>query len=226
MADIDADIAAWEGLINRYLAHRDRAAASGPSLHYSDARLALYGLTANALVTGLLNLKMAKTTLLSAQWWNLNIPYVSELPKRQRQTDEFLEHSKISVFVLFFSFYESTIRALLRAVRPGACNNAFDAFASVYTCLLAHLGLNQHIRFLDFARTLRNLIHNNGVYINKGGKDESLSFNGQAYLFEHGKKVTFAFPDLFISIYDHTLALSNDITAHPEIMNLPAASTP
>jgi hypothetical protein len=197
MADIKQEIDAWEALINKYLAHRDRATARAPSLHYADARIALYGLTGNALVTGLLSLKMVKTTLLSNQWWDVNVPYVKESPKRQHQTDEFVVHSKIAIFVLFFSFFESIIRALLRAVVPGACNNAFDAFASVYTCLLAHLDLKQHISLLDFARTpiaarsaharqramavtLRNLIHNNGVYISKGRKNESLSFSTAA----------------------------------------------
>jgi hypothetical protein len=211
--------------INTYLAHRDSTVAKAPSLHHTDVRLALYGLTGNALVTGLLNLKMVKTTLLNNQWWDVNIPYVPELPRRQHQTDEFVQQSKIAVFLLFFSFYESIIRVLLRAIRPGACNNAFDAFASIYTCLLAHLGLKQHIPLLDFARTLRNLIHNNGVYINKTGRNESLSFSGQTYLFEHGKRVTFAFPTLFLAIYEQTLTLSNDITAHPEVINLPPTAT-
>jgi hypothetical protein len=161
-----------------------------PSLHYSDVRLALYGLTGNTLVTGLLNSKMIKTCLLSNSWWDMNIPYVTERVKRQHQTDELVNQSKIAIFVLFFSFYESTIRAILRAVCPGACNNGFDAFASVYTCLLAHLDLRRHIPLLDFARTIRNLIHNNGMYIHKTGKDESLPFNGDLYLFEHGKKIT------------------------------------
>jgi len=182
LADINQDIAAWEELINKYLAHRDRV-AKAPSLHCSDVRLALYGLTGNALVTGLLTLKMVRTTLLSNEWWDINVSYVKELPKRQHQTDEFVAHAKIGVFVLFFSFYESIIRVLLRAVLPGACNNAFDAFASVYNCLLTHLNLKQHISLLDFARTIRNLIHNNGVYLNKSGKDETLLFSGDCPTF-------------------------------------------
>ena len=168
---------------------------------------------------------MVKTTLLSNQWWDVNVPYVKEFPKRQHQTDEFVAHAKIGVFVLFFSFYESIIRVLLRAVLPGACNNAFDAFASVYNCLLTHLNLKQHISLLDFARTIRNLIHNNGVYINKSGKSETLLFNGQTYLFEHGKKVTYAFPDLFLAIYERILMLSDDINAQADIIGLPSMPT-
>jgi hypothetical protein len=225
VADINQDIAAWEALINKYLAHRDRLAIAEPSRHYSDVRLALYGLTGNALVTGLLNLKMVKTCLLSNSWWDTNVPYVPEHPKRQHQTDELVNQSKIAIFVLFFSLYESTIRAILRAVRPGACNNGFDAFASVYTCLLVHLDLKQHIPLLDFARTIRNLIHNNGTYIHKTGKDESLPFNGNTYRFEHRKKITFAFSDLFLTIYEQTLTLSDDLNAHPEIVGLPPTPT-
>jgi hypothetical protein len=225
VADINHDIAAWEALINKYLAHRDLLALAAPSRHYSDVRLALYGLTGNALVTGLLSLKMVKTCLLNNAWWDVNVPYLPEHAKRQHQTDELVNQSKIATFVLFFSFYESTIRAILRAVRPGACNNGFDAFASVYTCLLAYLDLKQHIPLLDFARTIRNTIHNNGMYIHKNGKDESLPFNAAMYRFEHGKKITFAFSDLFLSIYEQTLMLSDDLNAKPEIAGLPPTPT-
>ena len=220
--DIDKHIAEWETLINSFLAHRDRVLGKIPSLHYSDVRVGLYGLTGNALVTGLLTLKMVKTTLLHKQWWQVNVPYVPEQAKCQHQTDELIVHSKIGVFVLFFSFYESTVRTLLRAVCPGACNNGSDAFANVYTCLLTHLGLKQHISLLDFARTIRNLIHNNGMYLHKSCKNETLSFRGKTYLFEHGKKIQFAYLELLMAIYADTLKLSDDLNAHPEVLSLPA----
>jgi len=83
---------------------------SNPALHYSDVRLALYGLTGMALVTGLLSTRMTKTCLLQLTWWNANAPQIASTVDRQKQTDEFVTHNKISVFVLFFSFYEATIR--------------------------------------------------------------------------------------------------------------------
>lgn len=224
-ASIDQHIAEWEGLVDKHLSHRDRLVATSPSLLPSDVRLALYGLTGNSLVTGLLTLKMLKTCLMSNRWWEVNVPYVPEHTKRQHQTDEFIMHSKMGTFVLFFSFYESAVRVMLRAILPGACNNAFDAFASVYACLFTHLHLKKHIPLLDFARTIRNLVHNNGVYFNKTGKDETLSFDGQPYIFQHGKPITFAFAELFFTIYERLLSVSDDLNAHPDIIGLPSTPT-
>ncbi len=165
--DINQQIAAWEALVDRYILSRDRVATGHPNMHLRDVRLALYGIPGNVLVTGLLNIKMLKSCLLNRSWWDENIKNNGELEKRQHQTDEFVTHSRVSIYLLVFSFYEATLRALLRAVRPGACDNALAAFATVYTALLTDLGLRQHIGFLDFARTLRNLIHNNGTYFKR-----------------------------------------------------------
>jgi len=224
--DIDNHIAAWEALVDRYVVHRTRVWRAYPKLDSSDVRLALYGLPGNALVTGLLNIKMTKSCLLNTSWWDQNVKSNREIEKRQHQTDEFVVHSKLSVFVLAFSFYESVIRETLRAARPGACNNGFAAFSTVYTSLLMHLSLQRHVAPLDFARTLRNLIHNNGTYFGKNGVNETLCFDGKHYLFEHQRKVNFAYSELLFSIYEALLSLSDDINAHPQISGLPPTLMP
>lgn len=95
--DIDEHVAIWEALVDKYLAHRDRVAAANGRLHYSDVRLALYGIPGNVLVTGLLSVKMTKSCLLSRSWWDANVKNNQEFEKRQHQTDEFVTHSKVSV---------------------------------------------------------------------------------------------------------------------------------
>ena len=79
---------------------------------------------------------------------------------------------------------------------------------------------------LDFARTLRNLIHNNGTYFGKQGKNESLPFNGQTYNFEHGKGVRFAYQQLLFSIYEQILLLSDDLNDSPLVKALPPTPVP
>lgn len=221
MADINQEIATWSALVDEYLLHRDRRQVKSPGMPWADARLSLYGTTGNALVTELLTFKMIKTTLLSNPWWQANVPNLPEHEKRQHQTEVLVDHSKIATFVLFFSFYESVIRVILRAVKPGACDNGFAAFASVYTALFTHLNLQAHIPVLDFGRTIRNLIHNNGTYLNNNGRDESLTFNGTTYVFEHGRRVQFVYVDLLVTYYRAMLTVSDDINAAADVIRLP-----
>jgi hypothetical protein len=220
-ADIDRTIAMWETVVNKYVEHRRSAVVANPAWPPTDLRLALYGLPGNVLVTGLLNVKMVKSCLLEKAWWDANIIGNRDLSQRQHQTDQFVIHSKIGVYALFFSMFEALLRQLLRVLKPGACNNAYDAFANVYTCLLGVVGLQRHVPLLDFARTLRNLIHNNGTYISRAGINERLAFNGQTYIFEHGRRVDFAYEELLFDIYDGALALTDDLIACQELKTMP-----
>jgi hypothetical protein len=224
--DINAHIATWEAILNKYAERRNRLLAAYPALTWEDVRPSLYGLPANALVQAFLSTKMTQSCLLRTDWWKVNVPQYQGLAQWQKQTDEFVLYTKMSVFLLFFSYYESIIRQIVRAYDPKACNNATDAFANVYTFLLTQVGLTKYLPMMDFARTMRNLIHNNGVYYGKKGKDEELKFDGKSYKFEHGKPVVFAYPETLYGIYEQVLSLSDDLNAHPDIMALPPTSAP
>lgn len=225
MADnIDQHIEAWEALVNKYVDHRNKIAAATSCLGSDDVRLAIYGMPGNAFITGLLSMKMIKTSLMNTDWWDLNVKGNSK--NRQHQTDEYVTHTKTAVYLLSFSLFEAVLREMLRAIRPGACNNGFAAFESIYTALLTHLGLKKHLELLDFGRTLRNLIHNNGTYFSKDGSNKKLQFRGVGYVFEHRRKVTFAYPDLLFQIYEGLLVISDDLNSHYEIRALPPTPMP
>jgi len=194
--------------------------AKHSGLTYKDVRPSLYGLPGNALITGLLSTKLTKDCLLRETWWKDNAELTRKLGNRQHHTDEFVNNNKMSVYILFFSFYESVIRELVRGLLPGACNDAYDPFANVYGALLKRVDLQRHSPLLDFARTMRNLIHNNGFFLNKQKRDESHTFNGTVYFFEHDKPVRFALATVLYEIYEQALNLSDDLNTHPDIIAL------
>jgi hypothetical protein len=138
-SDIDQYIQQWEVIVDKYVEHRKQTMALNPSWPEDDFRLALYGLSGNLLVTGLLGAKMIRTCLLSTAWWDANIEGNRTLSQRQHQTDQYVVHAKVGVYVLFFSMLEAVLRQLLRELEPGACNNAYDAFVNVYRPLLKHV---------------------------------------------------------------------------------------
>jgi hypothetical protein len=220
---LDQHIKTWEDLMDKYFTHRHDALVANPKMLRDDTRLELYSKAGGALVNGMLSFKMIKTCLFGEAgktWWELNATGMKTMLQRQHQTNEYVTHQKFGIFIQFFSVYESLIRDLLRKCLPGRCNDGQAAFASVYTCLLTELNLMKHKPLLDFARTLRNLVHNNGVYLNDKKNNETFPFDGKNYHFEHGKVVEFAYASLFFRIYEEVLALSDDLNAHPKIMRL------
>jgi hypothetical protein len=53
---------------------------------------------------------------------------------------------------------------------------------------------------LDFYRTIRNTVHNNGIYFHKNRKTENINWNGKTYTFNYGKKINFATWDLLFEV--------------------------
>lgn len=121
--DIDQHINQWETIVNNYVEHRKNTMVRNPSWPEDDVRLALYGLPGNVLVTGLLSAKMTKNCLLKTDWWDNNICGNQNLSQRQFQTDQWVIHTKVGVYILFFSMLEAVLRKMLRELKPGACNN-------------------------------------------------------------------------------------------------------
>ena len=93
-----------------------------------------------------------------------------------------------------FSAVEHGVRAIRRAVKPSA-PEADGPFYGVYVAVLRSectvARREEHIQLLDFLRTLRNTIHNNGVFQPTNGKDVDFTVAGREYAFRVGKQASF-----------------------------------
>lgn len=81
--------------------------------------------------------------------------------------------------------------------------------------------MQHQVSFLDFARELRNLVHNNGIYISKDSQDLTLVFNNQTYNFKHANKVNFAYAELLFEIYEKALLFIDELVACPYVEQMP-----
>ena len=70
------------------------------------------------------------------------------------------------------------------------------SFKQVYLWLFSELGLDQqHIAVLDILRCIRNVNHDNGVFI---GTNEDIAYKGSHYVFKNRTSVTFLTWDLLL----------------------------
>ena len=212
MADsIDAEIHEWEKVVDYHIGRRHAAKEAHPGWIEDDLRIAIYNLPMNALISGLLNAKMIKTTLLRNEWWDVNVVNNRTFEQRQFQTDQFVIHTKVGIYVVYLSMLEAVLRRLVSELAPGKCGNGFDPFSNIYGYLLKTTSLQQHGVALDFARELRNLIHHNGIYINKNGQSTSYEFDNVKYTFKHGQSVDFAYPSVLFSMFLRLLSCIDDL---------------
>lgn len=143
---------------------------------------------------------------------------------------ELAGYYKIAFVQCVFSATESSLRLLLRALNPTACNNGTAEFKSIYDCLIrTELELscaNDWISMLDLFRLIRNTFHNNGVYFHKSGLNESILYRGARYHFRYGEKIDFVYWDLCKEILDDVIILFSHILAHHRVLSLPQIKDP
>ena len=125
----------------------------------------------------------------------------------------------------FFTLIETYFRIFLRAIDPTACNGATSAFANISESLLGAKQLNfpnsdrlAALELLSFARLIRNLIHNDGVYFADDGIDKTVTFKDNSYTFRHGQQVNFVYWELLLNLAEDIRQLLVQVISHPQIM--------
>lgn len=212
-------ISSWEDILDKYSEARKIVIRQNPNWKEDDPRIAIFGLTGNVLVSGLINAKLFKSCLIDKEWWRNYISGISE-ENIQKQADQYIIHTKTMTYILFFSYFESEFRRLFLLVLPGQCNNGTDSFSNLYNKLLKHLDSQQFLPLLDLSRELRNLIHNNGRYISKLLNDKEIEYKGVLYAFVHGRQIDFAYQELFFLIYKDILEFLEYLVNHKDIRRL------
>ena len=210
----------------KVLQDRNSLSAAHPSWHREqDVRLDSLNTLWNLLASTEIGLSLL-WELAYDDWWQSKAIDPQKLTSYDKASqtlgsERFLKHGfSMGLFILA----ERTLRIFLRAIDPAACNGATAEFKSVYSALLGSHGLDlpkqergKALEFLDFMRTIRNLIHNDGIYFDTRGQDRELSFNGRTYRFAHAKPVNFVTSDLLLTFTQHIYELLVRIISHPKI---------
>ena len=167
--------------------------------------------------------------LIDKEWWRSNSGIVSISPEASQggivpHVDTFLTLVRSGFTHLAFSQLETTLRKFLRTVAPGEVSNATGEFKNVYDCLLkTHLkrdsGWDNQIHVIDFFRVIRNLIHNNGCYMNRRGVDFSTRYRNVSYNFVNGSHVNNIPFGVIVDLLEDVVQVIWEIIEHPKIRN-------
>jgi hypothetical protein len=146
---------------------------------------------------------------------NLAVPNSDDRLALVENFDIFLKIGFIQT--LTSSAIESSIRTVASCINNKEYRKRESSFKQVYLWLFSDLGLDQqHIALLDLLRCIRNVNHDNGVYI---GTNEDIYYKGSHYVFQNQASVTFL-------TWDTLLDFSFDIRdLLVELVNLEAISS-
>lgn len=185
-------------LINSTKSEWKRLKKSQPTWNPKDIRLTALSRMLYVLHSTLLEYTFAPKVpniLHGNEWWEKNgIQRIVDSRQIENIIEGFKQYIEIGFFNIFFSTTESAFRIFLRAIDSAACNKGTDSFKSIYYCLLqSKLSKcpDNSVELLDLLRSLRNTLHNNGVYFHRDMKDLKINYKGETYEFHYGKPISF-----------------------------------
>lgn len=214
-----------EELISATAVEQKRAAERFPK---NDGRMGAFGTHATALKPVHLGLVLLSKHLLVPEWWkNISGGTVSHSDLIIR-TEQF-HHLLIDGMVHGLSItLETTLRNLVRALDDSACGGGQAPYESIYKWLLKRLSLHtdENIALLSLLRLLRNTNHNNGVHIDRKGKDYIVEWQGKDYSFNHGEPVDLVYWPFLLEIAEKNRQFLETLVYHPEIQSLTFVTDP
>ncbi len=185
------DILALEDAANRFGAAREGVLAQHSTWDKDDARLALFSKCQNVVRSGMTLLAVVRHGMTKPGFWESGfqrVPSEIELAHAMREAERF---TMIGTLHGVFSCLESSVRIYQRALDPAAHAGATTEFKPLYASLLRVLACQATESLFDILRETRNVIHNNGVYMNRQARDRTVVHAGVTYQLQHGKLVGF-----------------------------------
>ena len=193
-----------------------------------DARISGFAKLGNVQSSVALGIKFYADNLIDPDWWAEHSDGYSAEDKR-RINLAYVDLERIAFIQGGVSAVESTLRVLLRAIDPSACNKGLASFRSIYECLFrSKLATEpqEGIALLALFREVRNTVHNNGVYFNRYGRSCVLDYRGVTYHFDHGCKIVVADWDTLTMLMRDSAEMLTVVINHPVILDIDTITDP
>lgn len=213
-----------ERIRNSTSLEKERLIAAHPNWDSEkDARITSFSKFINVLNSTQLAFVFISRNLPNNGWWQDISKEPVSTSDRLAYTREFQNFVKLGFVQFSFSSIESAFRIFLRAIDPGACSGGIASFKSIYECLLrsnlssAPAGA---VELLDVLRHVRNTVHNNGVYFDRGGMNAQAIYKGVTYHFRHGQPVDFVHWGLLLTLTDDVRQLLVQVVSDKAIAGI------
>jgi hypothetical protein len=191
-----------------FLELHQRVAAAHPEwLREHDARTNLLAKPVNIILIAVVNMRLTQRFLPYVDFWRSHISPAYDSPSAIDQP--YFEQNTFYRFG-FFIFLLSNIEHGFRAIQPrvvkGVDSHSQQPFEQVYKSLfdavLPAAKATELTTLYDLLRTMRNTVHNNGVYSPRSQKDATYDVAGRVYEFRLNRRVEYFGWEFFIAWLD------------------------
>jgi hypothetical protein len=167
----------------------------------NDARVTFFKHLVNVIDSTIVSLLVAHKYLGDENWWKEIQKEYNLSARRIPFVREFAYYDQVvtnSFFHLMFSSFESSIRLIVKRYDSNLYNSQRD-FNPLSKGLISKLKLGNKDKFIDLISSIRNSIHNNGLYVPMGSiKNKKIVWNNVMFHFDENKPI--AIKDLWSSL--------------------------
>jgi hypothetical protein len=167
----------------------------------NDARVTFFKHLVNVIDSTIVSLLVAHKYMGDENWWK-EVQKEYNLTARPihfvREFDYYDQVVTNSFFLLMFSSFESSIRLIVKRYDSNLYGSQRD-INPLCKGLISRLKLGNKDKFIDLISSIRNSIHNNGLYVPKGStKSTKIVWNNVIFQFDEDKPI--AIKDLWSSL--------------------------
>lgn len=218
-----------EKLINALKKEHESTLQRHPTWEATDARVTVFAKYANTLSSAHLGLIFQHEQMSHRQWWRP--PHFTAMKPLTDDdiTNEIVEFDRflrVGCIQMQVSAIESSFRLYVRALDPTACKNGHSEFEPLYRWLFRHLGPQQYEPLMQLLLSVRNTIHNDGVYFHRLGQNKTLVYKGTTYSFEVGKGINFATWPFLLYLAEELIRMIIEVVESKAVASLAAIDDP
>lgn len=189
----------------------------------SELRSTVLQRLSTVVLTYVVGLVVTQKHLLHFEWWERH--FGTNITNDQKMTNAAAVFDSMSsiTFLSAYSTLEALIRQILYSFDPNACNESTAGYWKVRTYLFEHHLVLEHQDYssmFQLTSTLRNCIHNQGVYRHAIDKELIIEHNQIRYTFLNMIPPNCLQPENLLSLLSEMGEMIFDILSDPNVKNL------
>jgi hypothetical protein len=217
-----------EQLITELREERERIMQKHPRWKATDARVTIFTKYANTLSSVYLGL-IFEQEYLSHRQWSMPPRYAAMTSVTDDSNNKLVAFDRfllVGCIQMQVSAIESSFRLYVRALDLTACKNGHSEFEPLYRWLFKRLDLQHYEPLMQLLLSVRNTIHNDGVYFHRLGYNKTLAYKGTTYSFEVGKGVNFVTWPFLLYLAEELIHMIIEVVESKALATLAAIDDP
>ena len=166
---------------------------------------------------------LIKDNLLHFSWWDRYFPGIPDNDKKMKNADRFFEMTLYGTFLGSFSHLESFIRSMHFALDKDRTVKRYESLYKIRKSLFdnyLNINFSELNSFFALMQTLRNCMHNHGVYYDYRFPIDIITFRSVSYEFKNDIPPNYLQPEFLIERIDDSIEIIRQVATAPKSLSV------